>query len=459
MSYRLWASLLVVLVLGTNLLGAEERTERPNFVIMIADDVSWNDLGCYGHPNVRTPHLDEMSRSGMRFTRAFLTTSSCSPSRCSILTGRYPHSTGAGELHQPLPASQVTFAKVLKKAGYFTASAGKWHLGKAAQSQFSRVLPRGGPSGCGDWVKVLRERPKDQPFFLWLASSDAHRPYRQRTIPRPHTNKDAVVPPFFPDVPDVRSDLALYYDEITRLDGYVGAVLAELKRQRIADNTWVLFLADNGRPFPRCKTTLYDSGIRTPFLVRWPQKVKAGTVCENLVSSVDIAPTVLELAGVKAPASLQGKSFASMLSDPRARIRDYIFAEHNWHDYQAHERAARSTHYLYIQNAFPRLPATPPADAVRSPTYRAMQKLHKEGKLNPKQRGCFITPRPKEELYHIATDPYCLKNLVNDPSQRATLQKHRQALAAWAKRTDDRVPEKPTHDRFDRNTGKRLGKK
>jgi len=271
--------------------------DRPNFIIMIADDVSWNDLGCYGHEKVKTPHLDKMAQEGMRFDLAFLTCSSCSPSRCSIMTGRYPHSTGAAELHQSLPASQVVFAGLLKKAGYYTASAGKWHLGKAAEANFDRI-EGGKPSGCENWVKVLRERPRDQPFFCWFASFDAHRGYSKNAIEQPHTTADAVVPPYMPDARPVRADLALYYDEISRLDEYAGKVFAELKRQKVDDNTFVLFLADNGRPFPRSKTTIYDSGVRTPFIIRWPGKLKPGSVCQELVSSVDIAPTVLALSHI-----------------------------------------------------------------------------------------------------------------------------------------------------------------
>ena len=141
---------------------------------MIADDLGWNDVGCYGHPHIRTPNIDRLARQGLKFTHAFLTCSSCSPTRCSIMTGRYPHSTGAAELHQPLPPDQVVFPGLLKTAGYYTASAGKWHLGPAPKVHFDAVVG-GGPIGCENWVKTLKERPKDRPFFLWLASIDPHR--------------------------------------------------------------------------------------------------------------------------------------------------------------------------------------------------------------------------------------------------------------------------------------------
>ena len=294
------------IVLGNDARSGRWRrgSEAPNVVLIIADDMAWDDCGAFGNPKVRTPNIDKLARGGMRFDRAFVTASSCSPSRSSMITGRYPHNTDAEELHWPLPPGQVTFVEKLKAAGYWTAAAGKWHLGNAAKQRFDLVreadpsgfqLPAGQDaksrmtapgagavqSGCDQWVPVLRDRPRETPFFLWLAALDPHRDYEPGAIPAPHRPEDVVVPPYLPDVPEVRNDLALYYDEISRLDHHVGEVMAELDRQGEAGNTLVLFLSDNGRPFPRCKTTLYDSGIRTPLIVRWPGHVKPGQpVCE-----------------------------------------------------------------------------------------------------------------------------------------------------------------------------------
>jgi len=462
-AYRLPPALFAFLAAATILAGlltaidTATAAERPNFIIMLADDVSWNDLGCYGHKKIKTPHLDTMAHEGMRFELAFLTCSSCSPSRCSILTGRYPHSTGAAELHQPLPADQVVFAGQLKKAGYYTAAAGKWHLGPAARTNFDRI-EGGGPSGCENWVKVLKERPADKPFFLWLAAFDAHRGYAKNAIDKPHGLQDAVVPPYMPDAPAVREDLAMYYDEISRLDQYAGKVFAELKRQKIDNNTFVLFLADNGRPFPRSKTTVYDSGVRTPFIVRWPAGAKAGKVCNDLVSSVDIAPTILTLAGLPIGDTYQGVSFSPLLREAAHFNRSYVYAEHNWHDYQAHQRSVRSYKYLYIRNGLPQLPNTPPADAVRSPSYLHMLKLEAAGKLPASQRDCFIAPRPVDELYDVVADPHNMKNLAADPRYAATLQEMKTALNNWQHKTGDKPPINPTPDGFHRTKGTRLKK-
>lgn len=435
-------------------------TAAKNVVIMIADDLAWNDLGCYGHPRIKTPNIDRLAAGGMTFDNAFLTTSSCSPSRCSIMTGRFPHSTGAGELHLPLPADQVTFPKLLKAAGYYTAAAGKWHLGNLVTDHFSKIYGRGGASGSGDWVKAVSEIPEKKNFFLWLAASDPHRGWSRNAIPEPHQREDVVLPPFLPDTPEIRDDFTLYYDEVSRFDHYVGLVVEALGKRGLLESTLILVMSDNGRPFPRCKTTLYDSGIKTPFVASMPGTVPSGVRSESLVSAVDIAPTVLELAGIAAQDSFQGKSFVRVLHDPEATIQNYVHAEHNWHDYRARERSVRTKHFLYIANDFPGLPATPPADAVNSPTWASMRQLLSRGKLTADQFDCFVIPRPEEQLFDVISDPFQLKNLASIPAYQKRLQIMRGIHNAWTERTKDERPknldEEVTRDGFDRVTGKKL---
>lgn len=442
------------LIVLTILYSCTQKMEtQPNFIVFIADDAAWNDCGPYGNNNIKTPNINKLAEDGVVFDNAFLSTSSCSPSRCSILTGRYPHSTGAQELHMPLPAEQVLFAGELQKAGYYTALAGKYHIGKK-RDEFDAIYG-GAPSGCENWVKALQERPKDKPFFMWLAALDPHRNYKANTIPEPHNPANVIVPPFLPDADSTRKDLALYYDEISRLDNYLGQVMAELKMQGVDENTLVIYMTDNGRPFPRCKTRMYDSGIKTPFIVRWPAKIEKGRT-NALVSSIDIAPTFCELAGANISKTFQGVSFAPVLDDYSISTRDYIVGEHNWHDYQAHERAIRNHKYLYIRNAFPELNASPPADAVRSLTYAEMIEMQKEGKLNKYQLDCFVEPRESEELYNVINDPFQLTNLAGDADYKDPLIKMRGVLDNWIEEFGDVVPENPTPDKFHRWDGRKL---
>lgn len=441
--------------------------QKPNIILMIADDLGCEDSGPYGCKGVRTPNLDRLACDGMKFTQAYNTCSSCSPSRSSIITGRYPHCTGAEWLHMPLPKEQVTFVEKLKEAGYWTAQSGKWHLGPNVMDRFDLVredhldntgIQKDG-SGCEMWELTLQERPKDKPFFLWFASHDPHRPYFEGTLAVPHKPEDTTVPPYLPDVAPTRKDLAMYYDEIGRLDSYVGKVIEELKKEGVLDNTVIFFITDNGRPFPRCKTSVYDSGIKSPLLVSWPGHIRPGSECDSLVSSVDLAPTILELAGIPALPTFQGKSFVRLLADPGQSIRNRVFAEHNWHDFAAYERSVRTGHFKYIHNFWPDLPDTPPADAVGGLTYQEMRRLRDAGQLTPEQMNCFIKPRPEEELYDIVADPQELKNLAGNPEYAATLKELRGQLDEWRQDTKDSIPSPRPDDRFDRETGRPIPKK
>ncbi|MDQ3329710.1 MAG: sulfatase [Planctomycetota bacterium] len=423
----------------------------PNVLIFIADDMAVEDCGAYGHPHIRTPNIDRLAHEGVRFDAAFLTCSSCSPSRSSILTSRYPHNTGAHQLHLPLPAEQVLVSAPLRDAGYHTAAVGKWHLGNAVKNQFDEVKE----GEVDQMVPTLRDRPTDKPFFFWFAFIDPHRPYQMGTIDTPHLPEDAVVPPFLPDTPAVRDDLAMYYDEISRMDANIGDVLAELDRQGISENTVVVFLSDNGRPVPRCKTTVYDSGIQTPLIVRWPGEVKPGTT-QALVSSIDVMATVCDMAGVPRPKSFQGGSFLPMLDDLSAHGRDAVFAEHNWHDYEARDRAVRTPTMKYIRYDYNDLPGTPPADAVRSPTFDEMKRLRDANMLTDVQTRPFVVPQPKEELFDLTEDPHELVNLAEDPAYADELHLLRLRLDHWQRETDDAPAAARRPDGFDRESGEPL---
>jgi arylsulfatase A-like enzyme len=444
--------------------------QRPNIVFIIGDDVGCYDLGCYGNTGIQTPNIDRLAANGLYFGNAYLTTSSCSPSRVSILTGRYPHNTGAAELHSPLPANQVFFAELLRKSGYYTAQAGKWHFGSVpgktdndtaglgpAVRAFDRVSVSWKENGDGGeemWVKMLQERPKDKPFFMWFASYDSHRPWGADQFPGNKARPGGVwVPEFLWDGDATRQDLTSYYNEIMRLDHYVGEVLKELEREGVADNTLVIFTSDNGRPFPRCKTRLYDSGIKTPLLIRWPAHIHPSGHTAALVSIIDLAPTLLDVAGIKAPATFQGKSFTDLFVDPGHSFRTYVFSEHNWHDYEAWERQVRTKNYLYILNKRTQFDEWGPADAVRSPSMRELYQQWQNHQLNDKQMNIFLKPRPAEELYQVSRDPFQFRNLAGDIRFTEDLNRLRNVLKQWEDETGDDCPDHLTPDQFDRVTG------
>ena len=471
-----YLGLLTLLLVACQSRSASETSEmdRPNIVLVIADDMNWDDCTAYGHPHIKTPNMERLAQEGMRFDHGYVTASSCSPSRASIMTGRYPHNTGAEQLHWPLPAGTFTIAEALKSNGYYTAASGKWHLGDHIRTHFDVIneantagfqLPSGStaeppkmiaeqPSGCEDWMTTLRSRPRNHPFFRWFAALDPHRAYEDNTLQEPHLSSDVLVPPYLPDVAEVREDLRQYYDEIGRLDAYLGQVLEELKQQGVEDNTLLIFISDNGRPFPRDKTTLYEGGVKTPWIVKWPRIIQPGAMSKSLVSAVDIAPTLAEIAGIDVPDdTFEGVSFLPVLKNPSASVRSYVFAEDHWHDYEDHARAVLNQDWKLIRNDYIDLAATPSADAGRSLTFQAMIKLRGQNKLTKPQLACFQTPRPRYELYHLKEDPYELMNLADDPSKNEIKQQLQDALLVWGRETNDYIPSRRTLDEFDRQTG------
>ncbi|MBI1358124.1 MAG: sulfatase-like hydrolase/transferase [Acidobacteria bacterium] len=422
----------------------------PNFLIFIADDLGEGDLSIYGHPVLETPNIDRIGREGMVFDRAFLTISSCSPSRTSILTGRYPHNTHAEDLHLPLPADQVTFARALHAKGYHSAAIGKWHLGEAERAHWDAIAECSGAETANKAVAQLRSRPKDKPFFFWVASKDPHRPFDKDAIAQPHRPEDVHLPPYLPDHPLIREDIARYYDEATRFDNHVGEILAELEAQGALDDTVIVFLSDNGMPFPRAKTTLYDAGIHTPFLVRYPPLVPKGKLQGNLFSVVDLIPTLLEIAGV-ASKTIGGSSQLEMFRNPEAAGREAVYAEANWHDFEQFTRAVRTERYLLVRNYYWQKPLWASVDAVNSITWRGFMAALRAGDTTPAQRFLLQEPRPFEEFYDLQVDPSSLENVAGRPRYEAEYNRHRILLDNWRVETADKMPQEPRPDGWTRD--------
>jgi len=435
----------------------------PNIIFIIADDVSLEDIGVYGNKRIRTPHIDRLARNGLRFDNVFLTASSCSPSRISILTGRYPHNTGAAELHTEAPSHLVFFPEVLRNAGYFTALAGKWHEGRHTERAYDTLLvdkKANGEGGEAQWLSLLKSVPANRPFFLWLSPYDAHRDWSaDSAFARPYKPEEVYVPEMLADDADTRRDLASYYNEITRMDEYIGRLTGELERRNLLGNTLIVFTSDNPRAFTGSKTRLRDNGIRTPFVMHWPKGIrKAGHTSEALISSIDIAPTLLQAAGVQIPREIQGKSFFRLISSPGLPFRQYVFAEHNWHDYEAYERAVRTADYLYVLNERGSFTNEGPIDAVQSPAAQSLKALKAGKGLTPYQQEAYIHPRPREELYDNRKDPAQVYNMIGDKTLDAA-QQLRRVLRQWQQETGDTLPDSVTRDWYHRETGKALKQK
>lgn len=438
----------------------QQKQPSPNIVIIIGDDIGYGDFGCYGNRFIKTPNIDRIAENGIKFTNVYLTTSSCSPSRSSIISGRYPHNTGAAELHTPLPAGMVLFPRLLKNAGYYVAASGKWHLGDHAKADFDAVNEKGneiGEGGENRWLAALKERPKNKPFFLWLAALDAHRPWKTNEFDGANPPENIIPPPYLANTLTTRKDMGRYYDEITRFDHYVGLIEKELQLQGVLDNTIIIIMSDNGAAYPRAKTRVYDSGMKTPLIIRWNKSyIKKGSTSNSLISAVDIAPTMIEIAEVKSSPTFQGKSFVPVLKSPEAPFRNYAFSEHNWHDYEAMERMVRSKDFLYVLNLRPMLSNQGPADAVSSVPFNDLKALRDSGKLTIAQADIFLKPRPTEELYDCRTDQMQLVNLASSPQYQQEIGRLRKIMVQWKEQTADTYPDTITKDWFNRENGQSL---
>lgn len=436
--------LLAALILFNAVTVLAQAQKKPNFLFFLTDDWGYDVLGCYGNTTIKTPNIDNLAAGGLKFQNAILTTSSCSPSRCSMITGRYPHNTGAPELHSTLPAGQVMFPELLRKAGYYTALSGKNHMGDEVKPAFDTISLGKGPGGERDWVSIMKNRPVDKPFFFWFACHDGHRPWQFDKDGNRFDPATVKVPAMMFDGPETRKDIAGYYHEISRADYFLGELIKELKRENVLDNTYIIFMSDNGMPFPRCKTRLYDSGIKTPFIVSGPG-IKPG-VTYTMISAVDLSATVLAIVNIPKDHRIQGVSFLPVLKNPKAKTRDFAFSEHNWHVFKNHERSVRYGDWLYIRNSYPERRNLAGESTDQFPAGKELWDAYAQHLTKPWQEDVFMMPRPAEELYNVKTDPNQFHNIAADKANQKMLAFLSGKLNAWIKETGDNKPTHPTED-------------
>jgi N-sulfoglucosamine sulfohydrolase len=429
--------------------------QQRNVLLIISDDQG-RDLGVYGNSTLRTPHIDGLAARGTLFSNAFATVSSCSPSRSVLYTGLFSHSNGmyglAHDIHNQHLLPQVrTLPQMLKEAGYVTALVGKKHILPESALPFDKELvpERSGVRDvalmASEMERFIRAQTKS-PFFIIVGFSDPHRAPENfgntREWPRvPRAVYDpasVTVPASLPDTPEVRQDLAQYYESISRLDSGIGLMLDALRNARHDSDTLVIYLSDNGRPFPGAKTTLYDEGILLPLIIRRPGG-SAGVRNAAMVSWIDIAPTILDWT--RAPSGvrykLPGRSLLPILGETNPAGWDIVFASHNFHEIQQYYpmRALRTRKYKYILNLAAELPFPIAGDIATSPAWKAIEATPSLG-LGQRTVSAFLH-RPHEELYDIAQDPNEVRNLASDPAHQAALQVFRAQLAQFRLATHD----------------------
>ncbi len=404
-------------------------SSRPNILWIVANDIS-PDLGCNGNKLVNTPNLDQLAREGVIFQNLFTVGAVCSPSRSGLITGMYPVSIHSHnqftKYKKALPDPVVPITDYFKKAGYFVSNSSGIQMDKAGYYTGYNFSHDAAKLYDGtDW----RQRSPGQPFFAQVHLTYTHRPFKPDPS-HPVDPDKVVLPPYYPNHPLARQDWALYLETIQLMDQQIGEILERLKKDGLADNTVVFFFGDHGRPHVRGKQFLYDGGIHTPLIVRWPGNLKSGIKDSRLISNIDLAPTAMTLAGIDIPDYMQGQDFLNETSKPRA----YIFAMRDRCDGTIDRiRAVRTQDFKYIRNFYPDRPYTQ-FNAYKKwayPVLTLMQVMQSNGELTAEQARFMAPDRPAEELYYLHQDSFEITNLADQPAYQDKLKELRGILDHW----------------------------
>ncbi len=445
----LLAGLTAVVTIATS---AQQAPSRPNILLVIADDWSYPHAGVLGDRVVKTPTFDRIAREGVLFRNAFVAAPSCTPSRASLLTGRAVHQLEeGGDLWGFLPSKFAVYPDLLEAAGYNVGFTRKgWGPGDFKAGGRMR-----NPAGnqFASFADFYKQASKDQPFAFWFGSQDPHRPYEEGSGAGSGMRVgDVDVPRFLPDAPVTRSDILDYYFEVQRLDREAGEIIATLETAGQLDHTVVIFTSDNGMPFPRAKANLYDAGTHVPLAIRFPSRARSHRTVDDFVVLTDLAPTILEAAGLKPPAEMTGRTLMPLLAGNPQSGRERVFLERERHaqvrrgDLGYPARAIRSKDFLFIWNIHPdRWPAGDPemyvsvgpfGDIDGGPT-KDLLLQHRADSAIARYFTLATAKRPEEELYDLRKDPHQLENLAAKPEYARTKNALRSDLLNWMRGTRD----------------------
>lgn len=424
----------------------------PNIVFITCHDLG-KHLGCYGQSTVNSPVLDQLAGQGVIFDRSFCTAPQCSPSRAALHTGRHAHTNGMmGLAHSSfawrMHAREQHLAKRLKKIGYQTALVGVQHLTSHQQASslgYDTVIPgnhartEAGPNAAAWLAQVNTNRP----FYLEVGFYEPHRPYDQGS----DTSRGVAIPPYIPNTPQAQQDFAALQGSIKALDDGAGMVLDALDARGLRANTWVIFVTDHGLAMPRAKCTLYDPGIETALIMRWPEGgLSGGRRINGMISHVDIVPTILQALGRARPANLHGRSFWPLLKNQTYRPNEQVFVEKTFHTAYEPMRGIRTARYKLIVNLEIDIAINAPSDVQNSPVYPTM--LAEITRL-----------RPHVELYDLQADPLERDNLAGQAQVASTEKGLKQRLLAWMKSTKDPILKGPIASPYNKSALQKLGAK
>ena len=439
------------------LAAAAKAETRPNILWIYVEDMNdW--MGCYGETRIETPNIDALAARGVRFRRAYMPAGVCSATRSAVITGTmqttfglHNHrsaratfrrkSMGEGYDAIRLPKGVRTVPELFRRAGYYTFNQGKedYNFGWEAADLYDRKNGRmgfHGAAGGSEWSG----RKAGQAFFGQIQlNGGKHGP------PKVVDRAKVPIPPYYPDDPSVREEIAKHYDCILKTDEEVGQIVSKLKADGLLASTVIFFFTDHGMKLLRHKQFLYEGGIRVPLIVADPRKgspVKPGGVRGDLVSGIDLGPTALALGGIETPKHMEGRD----LFAPKYKPREFVIAARDRCDYTIERiRAVCTRRYKYLRNFLTDRPWMQPQYRDNAPFTRAMKQLHAAGKLTPAQARFFGAKKPREELYDLQRDPHEIHDLAADPTYERILRHHREILQRWMKQTDDKgqYPESP----------------
>jgi N-sulfoglucosamine sulfohydrolase len=426
-------------------INAHQPQKRPNILWISTEDISPH-LGCYSDPLARTPNLDRLAAQGALYTNVFTSAAISAPVRAGMITGMYQTSIGCMHMRttsyrrsadNPIEFTAVpphyvkAFTEYMRVAGYYCTNNSK------TDYQFAKdPVPASIWDECSRTAHYKNRPDKSQPFFAVFNYTGTHESQNWDISNVKTDPKKVKVPPYYPDNEIIRLNLAKTYDNLIKLDSVVGVLLSELEREGELDNTIIFFWGDHGDGLPRAKRWLYDSGLKIPLIIKYPGKIKPGTIDDRMISSIDFGPTVLSLAGIPVPAHMQGRPF---LGDQVAAPRDAVFAARDRVD-ESYDmvRAVRTKDFLYIRNYYPNEPFPIWVPYLSNmPIYQEMLRLDAEGKLTGPQKSWMAYSRLPEELYDVNADPYQIKNIVNDPKYKTVLEDLRKRHEQWTLETGD----------------------
>jgi uncharacterized sulfatase len=441
---------------------ADEAAKRPNFLFIIADDCTHRDIGCYGGQAL-TPNIDRLATEGMRFTQCFQAAPMCSPTRHNIYTGLYPVKSGAYPNHTFAKDGTKSVVHYLNPHGYRVALSGKKHISPAQVFPFEMSGLKNNPDMDAVGKLFAESKAAGTPFCLFACSNEPHTPYNKGD-PSKYNADTLKLPANFVDTPETRTEYVKYLAEISYYDWQVGECLRLLEQHGHADNTLVVVVSEQGSSFPFAKWTCYDAGLQSAMIARWPGRIAAGSTSHAMVEYVDVLPTFLNVASLKRPEVLDGRSFLPVLTGKATKHKNFVFGLmttrgiNNGSDHFG-IRSVRSAKYKYIVNLSPEV--TFKNACVKLPSFVSWQKKADAGDTAAAEIVRRYQHRPAEELYDVTKDTLEWENLSDNPELAQVKAELKNQLAMWMTAQGDKgaQAEMEALDHQTRNRNKSSGDK